>query len=83
MSIQHKRALSVAAHRGDCYNYYENTMTAFAAALQEGVDMIELDVQMTQDGELIVMHDLALRISRRGKLPNLYLCWKLRPQSLR
>lgn len=67
MSIQHKRALSVAAHRGDCYNYYENTMTAFAAALQEGVDMIELDVQMTQDGGLIVMHDLAVDRTTDGR----------------
>jgi len=57
MPIIHKRKLSVAAHRGDSYNEYENTMTAFAAALEAGVDMIETDVRLTRDGVLVIMHD--------------------------
>lgn len=67
MAIEHKRLLSVAAHRGDCYNYYENTMTAFEASLQEGVDMIEFDVHLTKDGELIVMHDNSVDRTTDGK----------------
>ncbi len=67
MPIKHKRLMSVAAHRGDCYNYYENTMSAFKVALQEGVDMIELDVHMTKDGELIVMHDHSVDRTTDGK----------------
>ena len=47
----------VAGHRGDCYNYYENTMKAFEAAIAAGADMIETDVRMTKDGVLILMHD--------------------------
>ena len=47
----------VAGHRGDCYNYYENTMKAFEAAIAAGADMLETDVRMTKDGVLILMHD--------------------------
>ena len=41
----------VAAHRGDSARYPENTMESFRAAVEEGVDQIELDVRMTKDGE--------------------------------
>ena len=47
----------VAAHRGDSYNCFENTMDAFRAAAEAGVDMIETDVRMTKDGVLVLMHD--------------------------
>ena len=47
----------VAAHRGDSYNCFENTMDAFLAAVEAGVDMIETDVRMTKDGALVLMHD--------------------------
>lgn len=47
----------VAAHRGDRAHYPENTMPAFEAALKLPIDQIELDVHMTKDGELILMHD--------------------------
>ena len=47
----------LAAHRGDKKRYPENTMPAFRAALDAGVDMIETDIHLTRDGELIVMHD--------------------------
>lgn len=35
----------------------ENSLAAFRAALQQGADGIELDVELTRDGELVVMHD--------------------------
>lgn len=47
----------LAAHRGDRKRYPENTMPAFRAALDAGVDMIETDIHLTRDGELIIMHD--------------------------
>lgn len=55
--INHKRIMSVAGHRGDSYNYFENTMTAFAAAYEAGADMIETDVRLSSDLELVLMHD--------------------------
>lgn len=47
----------VTAHRGDSADYPENTMIAFEAAVNAGADWIELDVQQTADGVIIVSHD--------------------------
>ena len=45
------------AHRGASGNYPENTLLAFEKALEIGVDEIELDLRLTGDGHLVVMHD--------------------------
>ena len=42
----------IFAHRGYSGNYPENTMLAFKKAIECGVDGIELDVQLTKDGEV-------------------------------
>lgn len=47
----------VAAHRGWSERYPENTMLAFRKAVEIGVDQLELDVRLTKDGELVVIHD--------------------------
>ncbi|HKL61391.1 MAG TPA: glycerophosphodiester phosphodiesterase family protein, partial [Acholeplasma sp.] len=64
VSISKKRAYSeyfnsqeVIAHRGASYNAPENTISAFQAALDEGVDAIEFDVRETLDKVPIIMHD--------------------------
>jgi glycerophosphoryl diester phosphodiesterase len=49
--------IEVAAHRGNMALYPENTLPAFRSACEIGVDMIELDMHMTKDGEIIVAHD--------------------------
>ena len=45
------------AHRGASGNYPENTLLAFQKALEIGVDEIELDLYLTKDDHLIIMHD--------------------------
>ena len=45
------------AHRGASGSYPENTLIAFQKALEIGVDEIELDLYMTKDDHLIIMHD--------------------------
>ena len=45
------------AHRGGPAYAPENTLAAFRNAIDIGVDRLEMDVQMTQDGELVVIHD--------------------------
>ena len=45
------------AHRGASAERPENTMPAFARAVEIGVDALELDVHLTRDGHLIVSHD--------------------------
>lgn len=47
----------VFAHRGLSSKYPENTMAAFRAARDLGVPGVELDVHLTRDGELAVIHD--------------------------
>lgn len=54
-SIAHRT--DITAHRGYSSTYPENTLQAFEAAMDSGADWIELDVQQTADGEIIVMHD--------------------------
>lgn len=49
------------AHRGASGSAPEHTRPAFERALDLGVDMIELDVQLSRDGALVVMHDLDLQ----------------------
>ncbi|MGD1018483.1 MAG: glycerophosphodiester phosphodiesterase [Verrucomicrobiia bacterium] len=52
---------SIIAHRGFSGRYPENTLASVRAALDLGVDFVEIDVQETADGELIVFHDFGLR----------------------
>jgi len=47
----------VAAHRGWSAKYPENTMESFRAAESLGVDQIEIDVRVTKDNELVIIHD--------------------------
>lgn len=47
----------IAAHRGYSGVAPENTLAAFKVAMDVNADMIELDVQMTKDGEIVVFHD--------------------------
>lgn len=50
--------MKIWAHRGCSQMYPENTITAFAQAISiEGLIGIELDIQMTKDGEIVVIHD--------------------------
>lgn len=49
--------IPVLGHRGICAKYPENTLPSFEAALDLGVDLIEFDVNLTKDGELVVIHD--------------------------
>lgn len=54
------RKTSIWAHRGASGYAPENTLAAFEIAIKMKADGIELDVQMTKDGELVVIHDETL-----------------------
>ena len=47
----------VIAHRGDSAHRPENTLASFAGALELGASAVELDVQLTRDGHVVVIHD--------------------------
>lgn len=74
----------IFAHRGDWRNApAENSLLAYQRCIDEGIDGIEIDLQMTRDGVLVVMHDETLDRTTTGKgkvcdytleeLKNLYL----------
>lgn len=47
----------IFAHRGSAGTHPENTMAAFREAERVGADGIELDVHLTKDNEVVVIHD--------------------------
>jgi len=49
--------MKIYAHRGACGFFPENTMLAFHKALEANSDGIELDVQLTRDGHVVIIHD--------------------------
>jgi glycerophosphoryl diester phosphodiesterase len=59
----------VMAHRGYSSKAPENTMPAFELALEAGSGGIELDVHLTKDGEVVVIHDDVLDRTTNGKGP--------------
>ncbi len=63
---QSKTNVYVAAHRGWRSKYPENTMEAFQAALDLGVDQIETDVRVTRDGKLVLIHDATVDRTTNG-----------------
>lgn len=56
----------IFAHRGASTQAPENTIPAFEAALDIGVDGVELDVQCTKDGNLAVIHDFVVDTTTSG-----------------
>ena len=56
----------VIAHRGASGYAPENTMPAFEKALEMGAEGIELDVHLTKDGEIVVIHDHTIDRTSNG-----------------
>ena len=57
----------VVAHRGFSGAAPENTLGAFRKALEAGSDMIELDVHLSKDGKIVVIHDETLERTTDGQ----------------
>ncbi len=57
----------VFGHRGAMAQAPMNTLTAFELAREQGADGIELDVQVSRDGHLVVIHDDAVDSTTDGK----------------
>jgi glycerophosphoryl diester phosphodiesterase len=60
LPISVKRPFRIIAHRGASAYAPENTEAAFKLAIAMGVKDIELDVQLSADGEVVICHDLSL-----------------------
>lgn len=56
----------VVAHRGASGSAPEHTFAAYDLAVEEGADFLEIDLQLTADGVLVVLHDPILDLRLRG-----------------
>ena len=59
-------SISVIAHRGGANLAPENTLAAFSTAMNMGVDLIEIDVVLTKDEHVIVLHDKTIDRTTNG-----------------
>lgn len=48
------------AHRGDSSKHVENTLAAIVSAIHAGAEFVEVDVRLTKDGQVILLHDASL-----------------------
>lgn len=60
------RTMIVTSHRGAGFLEPENTLRAIRRAIELGADQVELDVQLTRDGHLILMHDQTVDRTTNG-----------------
>lgn len=56
----------VAAHRGFSEKYPENTIPAFQAAIDLNVDQLEIDIRVTKDDHLVIIHDATVDRTTNG-----------------
>lgn len=61
------KEILVAAHRGDWRNAPENSLKALLNSIEKGFDIMELDVKMTKDSQMVVMHDNTIDRTTNGK----------------
>jgi len=74
-----RESVLVVAHRGDWRNAPENSLQAFRNCIDMGVDMVELDLKKSKDGELVLMHDNTLDRTTDGTgKPELYTLAELK-----
>lgn len=57
---ERRSVLEVVAHRGASADAPENTIAAVREGIRQRADVIEVDVQRTRDGELVILHDRTL-----------------------
>lgn len=57
----------IASHRGDWRNAPENSIQAIKNCIRMGVDIVEIDVRMTKDSALVLMHDATIDRTTTGK----------------
>lgn len=75
LNSQGKQVL-VVAHRGDWRHAPENSIQAIKNCIDMGVDMVEIDVRMTKDSVLVLMHDKSIDRTTTGKGEIKDLSWE-------
>jgi glycerophosphoryl diester phosphodiesterase len=62
-----QKKILVTAHRGDWRNAPENSLRGFLNSAAMGVDIVELDLKKSKDGEIVIMHDETINRTTDGK----------------
>ena len=62
----HPEQILVAAHRATNPNYPENSLAAIEESIRIGVDIVEIDIRKSKDGELVIMHDKTIDRTTNG-----------------
>src|SRR5690606_19888219 len=57
---RNEERVMVVSHRGEWRQAPENSLKAIDLAIEAGVDIVEIDIAKTKDGQLILMHDKTL-----------------------
>lgn len=60
-SFAQQKEVKIFAHRGGAYEYDENTMYAFQESYKEGARGFELDIRLTKDKHLVLIHDPSMK----------------------
>lgn len=70
-----REAVLVVSHRADWRNHPENSLPAIEGSIAAGVEMVEIDLQRTKDGHLVLMHDVTVdrTTTGTGKVADLML----------
>lgn len=63
----HPEHILVAAHRATNPHYPENSLAAIEESIAIGVDIVEIDIRKSKDGELVIMHDKTIDRTTNGK----------------
>lgn len=65
-SLKNKDHVQICAHRGYWKDAPENSVKAVTLAIENQIDMIELDVRTSKDGEMVLMHDATIERTTNG-----------------
>ncbi len=66
----------IIGHRGAMGYAPENTLVSFEEGIRRGADLLEMDVQLSKDGEVVVMHDASVERTTNGKGHLRELSWR-------
>jgi glycerophosphoryl diester phosphodiesterase len=69
VAAEPSRHVAVQAHRGYSEIYPENTLLAVRSAFEAGADVVEVDLALTSDGRLVLMHDQTVDRTTDGQGP--------------
>ncbi|MEK6476453.1 glycerophosphodiester phosphodiesterase family protein [Catalinimonas sp. 4WD22] len=72
----HSSRILVASHRAVHHEYPENSIPAVQQAIEQGVDIIEIDVKVSEDGMAFLMHDRTIDRTTTGKGDPEKMSWK-------